>query len=197
MSRPGRGEGFPSLVPQGPRLIDSISAEIRSVGGPQGRHRTYWGHVPRLPTAFTLAHTATPTRRVEVGASTSSSNDRHRGWGHSAGRQNSGAEKGEQAGRVEPGGGHEHRTCWGQESGTVCGEPTPGAWVQDRVRCRPCPAGAPCSGRPSLPLPHLTGQSPQARCLEWNVRCKRQGPPNRAPAQEHISHVQQGQHSPN
>lgn len=68
---------------------------------------------------------------------------------------------------------------------------------RDRVHRRPCPGGAPLPWEAFSPLPHLTGQSPQARCLEWNVRCKRQGPPNRAPAQERISHVQQGQHSPN
>lgn len=191
--------GFPSLVPQGPQLMDSsISAEIRGCGGP----RPAIGHTGAM-CHVCPQHSHWPTRPLPPGAwrwgvSTSSSNDRHRGWGHGARRQNSGGREGSsQAGEWSQGGGHEHRTCWGQESGTVCGEPTrPGAWVQGLRPPQALSWGCTLALGGLLSPPPSHWPVPSGQVPEWNVRCKRQGPPNRAPAQERIGHAQQGQHSP-
>ena len=87
--------GFPSLVPQGPWLMDkSISAEIRGVWGGSDGNRTLGSRATSVHGIHTDPTRPLPPGAWRWGVSTSGSNDHHRGWGHGVGRQNFGGREG-------------------------------------------------------------------------------------------------------
>lgn len=198
------GGGLPVTGSSGP-LADGEENLDRGkgvVGGPQAGNQTHRGHVPRLSTAFTLAlhaysHPAHGGGGFLPAAVMTTIGDE----GTVLGDRIWGAEKG----AVRRGSGAQGVAV----STGPAGVRKVGGWVEGPHGLEPGALGrhprqASSSGSTlalgdhlpslvSLGLPGGSALRPGASGGMSDVK----GPPNRAPAQECINHVHQGQHSPN